>query len=81
MSWLYDSDDSNPDALFDSDPDDDDAVSKTDPGDDMPLLPKNFYATEKEMFDNIQAWLALHYYAFQKGRSKPISKDCKKLLY
>jgi hypothetical protein len=81
MSWLYGSDDSNPDALFDSDPDDDDAVSKTDLGNDMPLLPENFYATEKEMFDNIQAWLVLHYYAFQKGRSKPISKDYKKLLY
>jgi hypothetical protein len=45
MSWLYDSDDSNLDALFDS---------KLDPNDNMPLLPKNFYATEKEMFDNIQ---------------------------
>jgi hypothetical protein len=81
MSWLYDSDNSNLDALFDSDPDNDDAVSKPDPDDNMPLLPKNFYAIKKEMFDNIQAWSALHYYAFWKGRSKPISKDCKKLLY
>jgi hypothetical protein len=81
MSWLYDSDDSNPDALFDSNPDDDDAISKPNPDDDMPLLPKNFYATEKKMFDNIQVWLVLHYYAFRKGRSKPINKDRKKLLY
>jgi hypothetical protein len=54
MSWLYDSDDSNLDALFDSNPNNDDAISKLDPNDNMPLLPKNFYATEKEMFDNIQ---------------------------
>jgi hypothetical protein len=83
MPWLYDFDDSNPDALFDSDPDNDNAFSKPepDPDDDMPLLPKNFYITEKEMIDNIQVWSALHYYAFQKGRSKTISKDCKKLLY
>jgi hypothetical protein len=81
MSWLYDSDDSNPDALFDSDPDDDDAISGPDLDDDMPLLPENFYATEKEMFDDIQVWLVLHHYAFRKGRSKLISKDCKKLLY
>jgi hypothetical protein len=53
MSWLYDSDNSNLDALFDSDPNNDDTVSETDPGDDMPLLPKNFYATKKEMFNNI----------------------------
>jgi hypothetical protein len=64
MSWLYDSDDSNPDALFDSDPDDDDAISEPHPDDDMP-----------------QVWLALHHYAFRKGRSKPINKDHKKLLY
>ena len=80
MSWLYDSDDSNPDAPFDSDPDDDDAISEPDL-DDMPLPPENFYATEKEMFDDIQVWSALHHYAFRKGRSKPISKDRKKLLY
>ena len=75
MSWLYDSDDSNPDALFDSDPDNDNAISKPD-FDDMPLLLKNFYATKKEMFNDIQVWLALHYYAFRKSRSKLISKDC-----
>jgi hypothetical protein len=81
MSWLYDSNNSNLDAPFDSDPDDDDAISEPDPDDDMPLLPKNFYATEKEMFDDIQVWSTLHYYAFRKGRSKSISKDHKKLLY
>jgi hypothetical protein len=63
MSWLYDFDDSNPDALFDSDPDNNDAIFEPDL-DDMPLLPENFYATEKEMFDNIQVWLVLHYYTF-----------------
>jgi hypothetical protein len=40
MSWLYNSNDSNPDALFDSDPDNDNAVSETDLSNDMPLLPK-----------------------------------------
>jgi hypothetical protein len=54
MSWLYHSDDFNPDALFDSDPDDNDAISEPNPDDNIPLLPKTFYATEKEMFDNIQ---------------------------
>jgi hypothetical protein len=81
MSWLYDFNNSNPDALFDSDLNNDNTIFEPDPDNDMPLLPKNFYAIEKEMFDNIQVWLALHYYAFRKGRSKPISKDCKKLLY
>jgi hypothetical protein len=81
MSWLYNSDDSNPDALFNSDLDNDnDAISKPDPN-NMPLLLENFYAIKKEMFNDIQVWLVLHYYAFQKGRSKPISKNCKKLLY
>jgi hypothetical protein len=81
MSWLYDSDDSNPDDLFDSDPDDDNTISKPDPHDDMPLPPENFYAIEEEMFGDIQAWSAQYHYAFQKGRSKPIGKDRKKLLY
>jgi hypothetical protein len=74
MSWLYDSNDSNPDAPFDSNPDNNNAISEPDL-DDMPLLLENFYTTKKEMFDNIQVWLALHYYAFWKGRSKLISKD------
>jgi hypothetical protein len=45
------------------------------------MPPKDFYATEAEMFNDIQAWLAQHAYAFQKGRSRQISKNCIKVVY
>ena len=54
MFWLYNFDNSNPNALFDFDlNNNNNAISKLNP-DNMPLLLKNFYATKKEMFDNIQ---------------------------
>src|SRR5579871_4721998 len=78
-AWLFDSDDSDLDASHndnDSAPD-----FESDSINDMPLPPENFYATEDEMWESIQAWAAQHKYAFRHGRSKPIGKLRKKLLY
>jgi hypothetical protein len=54
MSWLYDFNDSNLDALFDSNLNNDNAIFKPNPNNDMPLLLKNFYTIKKEMFNDIQ---------------------------
>jgi hypothetical protein len=82
--WLYDSDDSDPDTPYDAN-DDPETNSEPDfepnPPNDMPLPPENFYATEDEMWTAIQTWAAQHRYAFRIGRSKPIGKDRKKVLY
>jgi hypothetical protein len=47
----------------------------------MPLPPEDFYTTEKELFDAIQAWAKQHKYAFRKLRSKPIGNSRKKVTY
>jgi hypothetical protein len=78
-AWLFDSDDSDLDAFHDND--DSEPDSEPDSINDMPLPLENFYATEEEMFQDIQAWAARYKYAFRRGRSKPIGKHRKKFLY
>jgi hypothetical protein len=78
--WLYDLDDSDPDAPYDAD-DDPEPDSEPNPPNYMPLPPENFYATENEMWTDIQAWAAQHRYAFRIGRSNTIGKDRKKVFY
>jgi hypothetical protein len=75
-SWLDDSgdsdDSSNADTSRDSEPDVDN---------DMPLPPVDFYTTQEELFNSIQAWAKQHKYAFRVGRWKPIGKHRKKYTY
>jgi hypothetical protein len=47
----------------------------------MPLPPEDFYTTEKELFDAIQAWAKQHKYAFRILRSRPVSNSRKKVTY
>ena len=72
-SWLDDSDHSS-DTNTDSD-------TEPDVDSSMPLLPEDFYTTEDELFNAIQAWAKQHKYAFRILRSKPLSKTRKKVTY
>lgn len=47
----------------------------------MPLPPEDFYTTEDELFNAIQAWAEQHKYAFRILRSKRIGKARKKVIY
>jgi hypothetical protein len=82
-AWLFDSDDSDLDDFHDNDDSKPDFEPDFEPDsiNDMLLPPENFYATEEDMFQDIQAWAAQYKYAFQRGRSKPIGKHWKKFLY
>ena len=58
-SWLDDSDLEN----F-SNADTDNLDSELDVSSDMLLPPEDFYTTQEELFDAIQAWAMRHKYAF-----------------
>jgi hypothetical protein len=74
-SWFDDSDySSSTDTDGDNEPDVDSSSS-------MPLPPEDFYTTEDELFNAIQAWAKQHKYAFRILRSKPIGKSRKKITY
>jgi hypothetical protein len=83
-AWLYDSDDfdDSNNSVFNGFVDFDDSEPDCNTGyDDIPLLLKDFYTTEEEMYTSIQTWATKHKYAFQRSRSKPVSNHRKKVLY
>jgi hypothetical protein len=73
-SWLDDSD-------LENSSNTDNHESEPDVSGDMPLPPEDFYTTQEELFDAIQAWAKRYKYAFRIGRSKTIGKHQKKYYY
>jgi hypothetical protein len=75
-SWIDDSRDfdnsTNADTSRNSEPDFDN---------DMPLPPEDFYTTQEELFNSIQAWAKQHKYTFRIGQWKPVGKHQKKYTY
>jgi hypothetical protein len=48
----------------------------------MPLPPEAIYSSKEELYTSIQAWAALHHYAFRIGRSKKINNGPRtKIVY